>query len=152
MKMFVARNGSITGGQIGLSLQPKGIRRRINNINGHKAEMSTMSENNWAVFRQDFHGNEFLVEQGLSESRARERVIEFESHKHHQHYWAAQIDSSAIDYVHLLRKQLANASAIESAIGVLINQGASREQCINALCQCRGIEAKDAMKLIEKVT
>ncbi|MEM9413840.1 MAG: hypothetical protein AAGA30_22215, partial [Planctomycetota bacterium] len=70
-----------------------------------------MSEDNWAVFRQDFTGNEFLVKQQLTEQRARELVIEYESHKHHQHYWACEIPDSEVDYSAMLRASLNSGSS-----------------------------------------
>ena len=46
----------------------------------------TDPSSNWGVFRQDFTGNEFLVQRNLSKQEADDLVVEFESHKHHQHY------------------------------------------------------------------
>ena len=58
-----------------------------------------MSTNDWAVFRFDFNGNEVLVEKRLTEERAWELSgPEFESHQHHQHYWACRLPAVPIDY------------------------------------------------------
>lgn len=55
-----------------------------------------MTDNDWAVYRLDFAGNEFLVEKNLSEEQARQLVAKFESYKHHQYYWCARLPDSPI--------------------------------------------------------
>lgn len=42
----------------------------------------------WAVWRRDDNGNEFLVRERLSEQEARRLVREFEAKGHKQSYWA----------------------------------------------------------------
>lgn len=90
-----------------------------------------MSTNDWAVFRQDFTGNEFLVKKGLSKERADELVEEYESHGHHQHYWSKRLPSVPVDFNAMLRELLESGSPLNSAIDVLKHQGASEEE-INA--------------------
>lgn len=107
-----------------------------------------MAENNWAVFRQDFTGNEFLVEKHLSEERARELVVEFESHKHHQHYWAVQMQETYIDYEQMLRASLESGSSLDASLMVLRNQNASMIQCIKAVREVRGMDLAESKRLV----
>ena len=107
-----------------------------------------MSDHNWAVFRQDFTGNEFLVEQNLSEARARELVIEYESHKHHQHYWACAIPDSKIDFSEMLRESLSSGSSLDATLKVLRNQNASLIQCIKAVKEVRKTDLEESKRLV----
>ena len=107
-----------------------------------------MPTNNWAVFRQDFAGNEFLVEKNLSEDRAHELVIEYESHKHHQHYWARQLQDSPTDYTKMLRDSLSAGSTLDASLMVLRNQNASLIQCIKAVREVRGIDASSSKRIV----
>ena len=45
---------------------------------------------NWSVWRQGDDGNQFLIEEGLSEAAAQQMVAEFEARGHKQHYWVTQ--------------------------------------------------------------
>ena len=110
-----------------------------------------MTSNNWAVFRQDFTGNEFIVERNLSEERANELVVEYESHKHHQHYWAKQIPDSKIDFAELLTQLLGTGSSIDSALKVRRNQSASTTDCIAALAKVREIAENEAEKIVLQI-
>ncbi|WP_417392129.1 hypothetical protein [Gimesia sp.] len=47
-------------------------------------------QNTWSVWRQGDDGNRFLIEAGLSEDVAKQKVAEFELHGHKQLYWATQ--------------------------------------------------------------
>ena len=107
-----------------------------------------MAKNNWAVFRQDFTGNEFLVEAHLSEQRARELVIEYESHKHHQHYWASEVPETPVDYTQMLRESLNGGSSMEASLKVLKNQNASAIQCIEAVRDVRDLDLLEAKRLV----
>lgn len=89
--------------------------------------------NDWAVYRQDFSGNEFLVEKGLTEKRARELVVEYESHKHHQHYWADKEPAKTPDLVALAKQMISNGSSIEMVVPVLLTYNASKTQILDAL-------------------
>lgn len=106
--------------------------------------------NNWAVYRQDFTGNEFLVEKGLSEVRARELVEEYESHKHHQHYWADLQPADEIDFPALLAQMLADGSPMHLALSVLTTHGASRTDCVAALQQACGLSDEESEAEFEK--
>lgn len=44
----------------------------------------------WSVWRQGDDGNQFLIEEGLSEAAARQMVAEFEARGHKQLYWVTQ--------------------------------------------------------------
>ena len=41
----------------------------------------------WRVVRQDTHGNEFDMEEGLSEDKAKSIAAEFNAKGHKQTYW-----------------------------------------------------------------
>jgi hypothetical protein len=103
--------------------------------------------NVWAVYRQDFTGNEFLVERGLTEDRARELVIEFESHKHHQHYWADKQPEELPNFVGLMRDMVASGSSIKLSLPVLRTHGATDEDCVKAIQSVSGkpLEECEAM-------
>lgn len=107
-----------------------------------------MSNDNWAVFRQDFTGNEFLVEQNLTEQRARELVIEYESHKHHQHYWACEIPDSPIDYSEMLKASLKSGSPLDASLKVLRHQNASKIQCIEAVREVCNIDLAESKRVV----
>ncbi len=107
-----------------------------------------MSNNDWAVFRQDFTGNEFLVEKHLTEERARELVEIYEARKHHQHYWARRAPDIPIDYVQMLRDLLSTGSPLDSALLVLRNQDASLQQCIEAVSEVRGLSPIESKRVV----
>jgi len=46
--------------------------------------------NNWSVWRQGDDGNQFLIEDGLSEETAKQMVADFEARGHKQLYWTTQ--------------------------------------------------------------
>jgi hypothetical protein len=48
----------------------------------------------WAVWRQDDHGNSFLVEANLTKSHAENLQAELEERGHKQTYWAADAVST----------------------------------------------------------
>jgi len=65
----------------------------MNHSTSHKtstAENNPDRQNNWSVWRQGDDGNRFLIEAGLSEKVAKQKVAGFESHGHKQLYWATQ--------------------------------------------------------------
>ena len=107
-----------------------------------------MAADDWAVFRLDFAGNRFLVEKNLPETRARQLVAEFEAHKHHQHYWAERVAAWRVDFAAMLRESLAAGSALDAALKVLKNQGASRLDCVRAVSEARGISWEAAETLV----
>lgn len=97
-----------------------------------------MSADDWAVFRFDFNGNEVLVEKHLTEERARKLVADFESHQHHQHYWACYLPDSPPDYTQMLRDLLNAGSPMNASLIVLRHQNASVIQCVKAVHEVRG--------------
>ena len=107
-----------------------------------------MSDNNWAVFRQDFTGNEFLVEKNLTAEQANSLVAEFESHKHHQHYWASQIVETPPNYAQMLADTLASGSPFETSLAVLRNQNATIVDCIWAVSQTRSLNLPEAKRIV----
>lgn len=48
----------------------------------------------WAVWRQDDHGNSFLVEANLTQTQADELQAELEARGHKQTYWSANAASN----------------------------------------------------------
>ncbi len=107
-----------------------------------------MSNSNWTVFRQDFTGNVFVVEQNLSEERARELVTEFESHKHHQHYWAGVQPKTQVDYAAMLRTLLLAGSSLDVSLKVLRNQDATVKQCVQAIKETRDLGVPEAIHVV----
>ncbi len=107
-----------------------------------------MNQNDWAVFRQDFSGNEFLVRKHLTKVEAQQLVKEFESKKHHQHYWIDCLPDEPIDFLKLLREQLEIGTSIELGVQVLMNQGASPSQCVAAICKTAGLVEDEALKIV----
>lgn len=89
--------------------------------------------NDWAVYRQDYTGNEYLVEKGLTEEQAKALAEEYESHKHHQHYWVDRQPSESADFAALLAKMLSDGSSPELSLPVLRTQGATPAECLDAL-------------------
>ncbi|WP_299467962.1 hypothetical protein [uncultured Gimesia sp.] len=65
-------------------------------MNHSTSDKTSTADNNpdqqkkWSVWRQGDDGNRFLIEAGLSEAVAKQKVAEFESHGHKQLYWATQ--------------------------------------------------------------
>jgi len=108
------------------------------------------SEKSWAVFRQDFMGNEFLVEKQLTENRARELVEEYEAKKHHQHYWAIRYIESEPDYLTMLSEQLQKGTPLSLAIKVLLNQNATVEDCLAAIRYATKMDKSDAQHAFEQ--
>ena len=105
--------------------------------------------NDWAVYRQDFTGNEFLVEKGLSEDRARELVVEYESHKHHQHYWAGKQPKTRPDLVALTKQMLADGSSVPLVIPVLATYNASNSEIVNAIVESSELDQESAERLVK---
>jgi catechol 2,3-dioxygenase-like lactoylglutathione lyase family enzyme len=58
---------------------------------GRKIELlgSRAAEIRWAVWRQDDHGNRFLISGGHSRMEAERLCLEFEARGHKQIYWAS---------------------------------------------------------------
>ncbi len=111
-----------------------------------------MTKNNWAVFRQDFTGNEFVVEKNLSKEQADAKVAEFESHHHHQHYWACEIKETGIDFTEMLRQSLGSGSSLDVSLKILRNQKATFEQCIRAVHEVIGESLAEAEHTVQNST
>ena len=108
--------------------------------------------NDWAVYRQDFTGNEFLVEKNLSENRARNLVVEYESHGHHQHYWAAKQPADRPDLAALAKQMLADGSSISLAIPVLATYNVSNIEIVDAIAASSELDRKEIEKLVQLKT
>ena len=102
----------------------------------------------WAVFRLDYAGNQFLVKKGLSEFEAHRVAKEFESHGHHHHYWVQRFPEASVDYTEMLRKLLDHGSSLESSLKVLLAQNASEDECVEALCKLRELSREHAKQLV----
>ena len=96
----------------------------------------------WAVYRQDSNGCEFLVKQGLSEKEAEDLAAHYISLGHHQHFWADKEPPQAPDFSQQLRDMLASGSSPAMAIKVIRSQGATDDDCIAALESAGGRSEK----------
>lgn len=74
--------------------------------------------NDWAVYRQDFNANEFLVQKGLSKDEAGSLADEYLAKGHHQHYWFDKQPSEDVDFASQLLDMLGSGSSHELAIKV----------------------------------
>ena len=107
-----------------------------------------MASNDWAVYRIDFTGNDFLVEKRLTEALAHQLAAELEAHGHHQHYWACRIPDSPVDFAQMLRDSLKSGSPLHASLQVLRNQGASVNECINALREACGLKLSECKRAL----
>jgi len=89
--------------------------------------------NDWAVYRQDFNANEFLVQKDLSKAEAASLAEEYLAKGHHQHYWFDKQPPEEIDFASQLSNMLCSGSSHELAIQVLLGQGARPQKCADAL-------------------
>ena len=101
-----------------------------------------MRETTWAVYRLDFNGNEFLVEEHLTEIQATDLVIEYESRKQHQH------EPSRVDFISMLRSLLDSGSALSASLSVLRNQNASVEDCSDAVQAICDVNPEFAQRIV----
>ena len=108
--------------------------------------------NDWAVYRQDFTGNEFLVEKDLSENRARKLVVEYEAHGHHQHYLADKQPADRPDLAALAKQMLADGSSISLAIPVLATYNASNLEIVDAIAASSELDRDEIEKLVQLKT
>jgi 2-iminoacetate synthase ThiH len=51
-----------------------------------------MKDTRWCVFRQDDHGNQFLVATDLTDADAQDIVEEYEAKGHKQVYWVEEVE------------------------------------------------------------
>lgn len=107
-----------------------------------------MSNGNLAGFRQDFPGNQFLVEKNVTEQCTRELVVEYESHEHHHHYWECEIPDSKIDFSAMLRGFLNSGGSLDTSLKVLRNPNASAIQCTGAVSEVRNIDLAESKRVV----
>lgn len=108
-----------------------------------------LGTSDWAVFRQDFTGNEFLVERNLTLTAADCLMAELEAHPHHQHYWVDRLPECSKDFPAMLADLIASGSPLKASIDVLRNQKASDRELISAVqivCDCTAEEARERLK------
>ena len=108
--------------------------------------------NDWAVYRIDYNSNEFIVEKGLTKSQADEIAAEYIRRGHHQHYWVDKQPANIIDHIALLDKILKSGSTRKMAIRVLVSQGTSTSDCVDALLKCTTMDEQECKKLVSSVT
>ena len=89
--------------------------------------------NDWAVYRQDSTGNEFVVKRELSESEAETLAAHYISLGHHQHYWVDKQPQATPDFSQQLAEMIQSGSARQLALAVLRAQGAADDQLTDAL-------------------
>ena len=51
-------------------------------------DRAALAQQTWKVYRQDDHGNRFVVATDLTQQAAEQLVILYEQRGHKQHYWA----------------------------------------------------------------
>lgn len=102
----------------------------------------------WAVYRQDFTGNEYLVEKGLTEQQARDLAEQYESHKHHQHYWADKQPSETLDFTALLTQMLSDGGSVSLSLPVLRTHGATEADCLEALQKACGYSLEESEEIL----
>ena len=91
--------------------------------------------NDYAVYRQDSTGNEFIVKRELSESEAESLAAHYISLGHHQHYWVDKQPKTAPDFSKQLSEMLQSGSTQQLALTVLRAQGATDDQLVEALLE-----------------
>jgi len=106
--------------------------------------------NDWAVYRQDFNANEFLVQKGLSKDEAARLAEEYLAKGHHQHYWFDKQPSGDINFAGQLSNMLSSGSSHELAIKVLLSQGATSEECFEALETLTELSADECQSKVEQ--
>lgn len=118
----------------------------MQDMNGGLPEPSRdVAKSEWAVFRQDFTGNEFLVERNLTLTAANRLMAELEAHPHHQHYWVDRLPKCATDFAAMLAELIAGGSPLGVSIEVLRNQKAGDGElalAIQKVCDCTEEEAR----------
>ena len=112
--------------------------------------MNDLPTSDWTVFRLDYAGNTFEVERNLTQTQAEALAAEFESHGHHQHYWAQRVPHQPPCRESELRQLLSCGSPLQLALRVLAKLGTSTEELIDAVCEVKSLEREDATKLIEQ--
>lgn len=96
--------------------------------------------NEWAVYRLEYNGNEFVVEEGLSKTAADQLAEEYIAKGHHQHYWVDKQTLNGPDYFLLMSGMIKSGSSQMMAVKVLLSQGASNDECVNALMEVCHLE------------
>ena len=108
--------------------------------------------NEWAVYRLDYHSNEYLVEKGLSRTEADQLAEEYIAKGHHQHYWVDKEPDALPDFDRMLTNMLAAGSPPAMAVRVLLSLGAAFDTCIELLQTSAGLSSKEASAIITKIT
>ncbi|QEG21975.1 hypothetical protein [Mariniblastus fucicola] len=106
--------------------------------------------NDWAVYRLDYNANEFLVEKGLSKEKADHLAAMYIGRGHHQHYWVDKQPPHGQDFHRMLKEMLDSGSTSKIALRVLTSQGATHEQCLNALTQCTSMTVEECQALLDE--
>ena len=104
--------------------------------------------NDWAVYRQDSTGNEFVVKRELSESEAESLAAHYISLGHHQHYWVDKQPETAPDFSQQLLEMTQSGSARKLALAVLRAQGATDDQLTNALLDTSDLTREECELII----
>lgn len=107
--------------------------------------------NDWAVYRLDYHANEFVVEKGLSKEEASRLAEEYIAKGHHQHYWVDKQPSSQPDFEELFSGMLGSGSSHDLAIRVLLGQGATKKECADLLMAATELDAEKSMAKVAEV-
>lgn len=108
-------------------------------------------ENDWAVYRLDYNANEFVVKKGLSKTEADRLAEEYIAKGHHQHYWADKQPAESPDLRGMMSKMLEFGSSQEMAIEVLLGQGASSDDCVDALAAASKLQIDECKAKVQEV-
>jgi len=103
------------------------------------------------VNTEDYNANEFLVEKGLSKDRAEQLAQEYIERGHHQHYWVDKQPSEGTDFVALLSGMLQAGSTLRMSAQVLLAQGATEDECLDALAACSTNSIEECKKLLAEL-
>ena len=107
--------------------------------------------NNWAVYRQDSTGNEFVVKRELSKSDAESLAAHYLSLGHHQHYWVDKQLTTAPDFPEQLQEMLQSGSAQKLAVSVLRAQGATDVELIDALLKTSALTPRECELIVQNL-
>jgi len=105
--------------------------------------------NDWAVYRIDYNSNEFLVEKGLSKDEADRIAADYIARGHHQHYWVDKQPAEEFNAQSSLNSMLKSGSSRELAVSVLLSQGVSIDNCVEALAVCTTMSPADCRAIVQ---
>ena len=76
----------------------------------------------------------------------------YESHKHHQHYWADKQPNERPDLESLTKQMLADGSSVSLVIPVLVTYKASNLEIVEAIAESTELDREEIEKLVALLT